>query len=78
MENKIKKIKSVNTTRQKYEPAMQCDVKDSLRACASPRLDDASSFLCTFVQLSGPTELSSESEEEDYFGLRQNHIGEFF
>lgn len=57
---------------------MQCDVKDSLRACASPRLGDASSFLCTFVQLSGPTELSSESEEEDYFGLRQNHIGEFF
>lgn len=76
MENKIKKIKSVNTTRQKYEPAMQCDVKDSLRACASPRLDDASSF--PPVQLSSPTELSSESEEEDCFGLRQNHIGEFF
>lgn len=27
MENKIKKLKSANTTRQKYEPAMQRDVQ---------------------------------------------------
>lgn len=37
MENKIKKLKSANTMRQKYEPAMQWDVQGKT-VCAHARV----------------------------------------